>query len=247
MTAPSQPRPSVAARLRARPLLFLAGGVVAVAAIAFVLWWFQPQALLFDRVVDEEFPAAEPVPDTAPAGDQDDDAPDPDEPVDAGPDAEGSEEVEDADADAEAGDADGDVGEGTEDADGEEGAADAASAPAGPRVASEGSFASRNRYTVTGGATLYELEDGTRTLRLEPFESTNGPDLYVYLTAADHADDDAALEVDHVDLGELRGNIGSQNYQIPDDVDLSTYDTVVIWCRRFSASFGAADLAAVDG
>jgi hypothetical protein len=99
---------------------------------------------------------------------------------------------------------------------------------------------------VTGGATVYELEDGTRTLRLEPFESTNGPDLYVYLTAADHADDDPALDADHVDLGELRGNIGNQNYAIPDDVDLAAYDTVVIWCRRFSSSFGAADLTAAD-
>jgi hypothetical protein len=45
-----------------------------------------------------------------------------------------------------------------------------------------------------------------------------------------------------VDLGDLRGNIGRQNYEIPDDVDLDAYDTVVIWCERFTTSFGAADL-----
>jgi hypothetical protein len=226
MTAPSQPRPSLAARLRARPRLLVGGGVVAVAGIAFVLWWFQPQALLFDRVVDEEFPAAAPPPDTAPTGDEDDGAPDPEEPMGPGADAEDGEEAQDPDTEA--------------------GTQDEAAEPAGPRPLYDGTFASRNRYTVTGGTTVYELEDGTRTLRLEPFESTNGPDLYVYLTAADHADDDPALEADYVDLGELRGNIGNQNYAIPADVDLATYDTVVIWCRRFSTSFGAADLTAAD-
>jgi hypothetical protein len=229
MTAPTQPRPSLAARLRARPRLLVAAGVVAVAGIAFVLWWFEPQALLFDRVVDEDFPAAEPAPD-APAT-SDEDTPEPEEPTGPQPDTEDGDDPQDPDTEP-----------GTEE-EGEEGVAE----PAGPQPLYDGTFASRNRYTVTGGAIVYALEDGSRTLRLEPFESTNGPDLYVYLTTADHADDDPALDADHVDLGELRGNIGNQNYAIPDDVDLAAYDTVVIWCRRFSSSFGAADLTAVDG
>jgi hypothetical protein len=233
MTAPTQPRPSLAARLRARPRLLVAAGVVAVAGIAFVLWWFQPQALLFDRVVDEDFPAAEPAPEAAPSSDED--TPAPEEPMGPEPDPENGDDPQDADTEP-----------GTEEQAGEEEVAEEVAEPAGPRPLYDGSFASRNIYTVTGGATVYELEDGTRTLRLEPFESTNGPDLYVYLTAADHADDDPALDADHVDLGELRGNIGNQNYAIPDDVDLAAYDTVVIWCRRFSSSFGAADLTAVD-
>jgi hypothetical protein len=40
----------------------------------------------------------------------------------------------------------------------------------------------------------------------------------------------------------LSGNIGNQNYVIPADVDLDRYDSVVIWCRRFTTSFGVADL-----
>jgi hypothetical protein len=226
MTAPSQSRPSVAARLRARPRLLVGGGVLAVAGVAFVLWWFQPQALLFDRIVDEGFPAAVPAPDTAPAGDEDGGAPGPEEPTGPSADAEDGEKGQDPDFEA--------------------GTQDEVAEPVGPRLLYDGNFASRNRYTVTGSASVYELEDGTRTLRLEPFESTNGPDLFVYLAAADHAADDPALDADYVDLGQLRGNIGSQNYAIPADIDLANYDTVVIWCRRFSSSFGAADLAAAD-
>lgn len=89
------------------------------------------------------------------------------------------------------------------------------------------------------------LTDGTeqRFLRFEDFETDNGPDLNVYLTTADADDDEGLFDDDFVDLGNLKGNIGSQNYELPPDVDLERYDTVVIWCVRFAVAFGAADLA----
>ena len=39
-----------------------------------------------------------------------------------------------------------------------------------------------------------------------------------------------------------RGNIGDQNYELADDIDLNTYTTVFIWCVRFGVAFGAAPL-----
>jgi hypothetical protein len=47
---------------------------------------------------------------------------------------------------------------------------------------------------------------------------------------------------DYIDLGDLKGNIGEQNYEIPEGVDLSVYDTVAIWCVRFAVGFGSAEL-----
>lgn len=44
-----------------------------------------------------------------------------------------------------------------------------------------------------------------------------------------------------VDLGDLKGN---KQYEIPEGVDVSRFDTVVIWCRAFSVGFGAATLVA---
>lgn len=114
--------------------------------------------------------------------------------------------------------------------------------PMGLVALSSGKFESRSRYTVEGVVTVFRLEDGSRVLRLEDFSSTNGPDLYVYLTSADASESDQALDADFVDLGLLSGNIGNQNYAIGDHVDLDRYDTVVIWCRRFTVGFGAADL-----
>ena len=66
--------------------------------------------------------------------------------------------------------------------------------------------------------------------------TTNGPDLFVYLTKPGQE------TTEGVSLGALKGNIGNQNYLIPEDVNLEEYNTVVIWCRAFSATFGTGEL-----
>ncbi|MFT7475966.1 MAG: hypothetical protein ACI81L_002912 [Verrucomicrobiales bacterium] len=108
----------------------------------------------------------------------------------------------------------------------------------------EGSFIDRIH---PGEGTAVVLGDGSaqRFLRFEEdFSVDNGPDLEVYLVAGTNAEGDRGLfDDDFVSLGELTGNIGSQNYEIPPDVDLDVYNTVVIWCVRFSVAFNAADLA----
>jgi hypothetical protein len=108
----------------------------------------------------------------------------------------------------------------------------------------EGSFIPRGRYSGAGNALV--LNDGSeqRFLRFESFSTDNGPDLRVYLSASDASGDSGAFDDDFIDLGVLKGNIGDQNYEIPVGVDLSVYDTVVVWCVRFSSPFTAADLAA---
>jgi hypothetical protein len=110
----------------------------------------------------------------------------------------------------------------------------------------EGSFVSRSH---PGEGVAKVLNDGSeeRFLRFEDFRTDNGPDLNVYLTKAD-ADADAGdfgREGDFVDLGNLKGNVGPQNYEIPADVDLAEFDTVVVWCVRFGVAFTAADLTPV--
>ena len=88
------------------------------------------------------------------------------------------------------------------------------------------------------------LGDGTsqRFLRFEDFATDNGPDLNVYLSTAPPDAPAGEFDDDFVDLGDLKGNIGPQNYEIPFDVDLERYSTVVIWCVRFGVAFGAAGL-----
>ena len=112
----------------------------------------------------------------------------------------------------------------------------------GPMTLAQGSFASLE-HTTTGTALVIELEDGRRFLRLHGLETSSGPDLRVILTDQPLSDDwDVWDDGELVDLGPLKGNIGSSNYEIPTSVDLGDFETAVIWCRRFSVGFGVAPL-----
>ena len=99
-----------------------------------------------------------------------------------------------------------------------------------------------------GEGTASILNDGTeqRFLRFEDFATDNGPDLNVYLTRVSADADAGAFDDDFVDLGDLKGHIGPQTYEIPSDVDLDEYGTVVVWCVRFGVAFTAADLVPSD-
>jgi len=114
-------------------------------------------------------------------------------------------------------------------------------APAAPVAERRGTFISRE-HSTSGTAGLYRLSDGRRVLRLEGLHTSNGPALFVYLSANPANGPEGAFDDSYHDLGELKGNIGSQNYEIPADVDPGQYQSVVIWCDRFDAAFGAADL-----
>jgi hypothetical protein len=74
-----------------------------------------------------------------------------------------------------------------------------------------------------------------RYLVLRDLDTSPGPDLRVRLSESEDAGHGK-------DLGGLKGNRGTQQYALPPGVDLARYDTVVIWCRAFSATFGTARL-----
>ena len=129
-------------------------------------------------------------------------------------------------------------------------AAPAASEPpaaAGPVILATGTFISHEHDTA-GSVRILELPDGSRVLRLEGLDTSNGPDLKVWLTDAPVIEGNEGWFVFddgvYLDLGSLKGNKGNQNYAIPADADLSELTSVAIWCDRFSVSFGAAELAA---
>ena len=114
----------------------------------------------------------------------------------------------------------------------------------GSKVLAKGEFHKAEK-AGKGTATVYQLADGKRVLRLTDFETDNGPDLHVRLIAADDAKDTASVaKADFVELAKLKGNKGNQNYDVSKDVDLSKYKVVSIWCNRFSVNFAAAPLTA---
>jgi hypothetical protein len=115
-----------------------------------------------------------------------------------------------------------------------------------PRPLVSGQFYSILHPTA-GTATIYQMGDGTRILRLTSFRTSNGPDVHVYMVAADDAKDVATVEqAGFVDLGVIKGNVGDQNYTLVRDLDLAKYRAVSIWCKRFSVNFGAAAVRATE-
>jgi electron transfer DM13 len=122
------------------------------------------------------------------------------------------------------------------------GGAAMASIEKGPMVTTKGNFKSLAHETK-GLASIYQLADGKRTLRLTGFEASNGPDVHVYLTAAEvEKGSDAIKQAGFIDLGSMKGNKGDQNYDIPADADLNKFKNVTIWCARFGVNFGQAAL-----
>ncbi len=113
-------------------------------------------------------------------------------------------------------------------------------ANAAPAAIETGTFVS-GAHATTGTATIYKLDDGSRILRLANFSTSNGPKVHVIL--ADHAISGNDVEnAKSIDLGDLKGNTGNQNYAIPANANLADVKSVAIYCERFHVNFGAATL-----
>lgn len=121
-------------------------------------------------------------------------------------------------------------------------AAPASTTRADAVILSSGSFQGLAHQTK-GVASIYRLPGGKRILRFTEFETSNGPDVRVYLVRAPDAKENETVQrAGFIDLGAMKGNRGSQNYDLPAEADLSKYQSVSIWCRRFGVNFGAASL-----
>jgi hypothetical protein len=154
----------------------VAGALIVVGAIVFVLLWFQPQKLIIEKTVNEAAP-------TTPS----------------------------------------------------------ASTSKAPKELASGGFRSLEHHT-TGSAHLIRLSDGSVIVRLEKLDTSNGPDVRVYLSSIPADRGMHAYGEGFIDLGALKGNRGNQNYGVPANTDLSAFRSVVIWCRRFTVGFAVAPL-----
>lgn len=112
-------------------------------------------------------------------------------------------------------------------------------------IVGEGEFITIDAvHRAQGTATIYQMPDNRKLLRLDNFSVTNGPDLRVVLSASEAPKTRAEVELNNLDLelGRLQGNIGSQNYEIAPEVDISQYNSVVIYCRLYNVVFSTASL-----
>ncbi|MEM7770750.1 MAG: DM13 domain-containing protein [Cyanobacteria bacterium P01_A01_bin.37] len=104
-------------------------------------------------------------------------------------------------------------------------------------------------HNTLGTAELIE-DNGSVVLAFSPDFQTiqNAPDPVIVLhTSADVIGSTTPptfplQEGDYVEIAVLQSPSGAQQYTIPETVDAAQYGSVVIWCRKFNATFAAAPL-----
>lgn len=120
-----------------------------------------------------------------------------------------------------------------------------AAAPVEPIVLRTGSFVT-HEHTTAGTARLVRNPDGSHQVELVGLDTSDGPDLRVWLTDQEVREGSAGWRVfddgKWTELGRLKGNRGDQVYPLPADLDPADYRSLSIWCKRFAVSFGAAAL-----
>lgn len=125
-----------------------------------------------------------------------------------------------------------------------QGAADP-TGPADNTLLAAGDFVTQEHDT-SGAVQLVRRADGRVQLVIRDLDTSDGPDLRVWLTDQPVRESRAGWRVfddgEWVELGRLKGNRGDQVYEVPAGTDLTDLRSVSIWCKRFSVSFGAAEL-----
>ncbi|MFS2317281.1 DM13 domain-containing protein [Maricaulis sp. D1M11] len=97
-------------------------------------------------------------------------------------------------------------------------------------------------YAIAGDWQIETRADGRYLVLSEDFRTRRGPDLKIFFSAlpADQVTGNNAA--DGYFLAELERNRNGQEYRLPDDLDLSDYNSVIIHCERFSKLWGAGHL-----
>ncbi len=105
-----------------------------------------------------------------------------------------------------------------------------------------GSF-TKKKYKISGEWSIIE-QDGQRILRLsESFKTKNGPDLKVFLSPKSIKSVTGKTATEGaVQISVLKANKGAQDYVIPDAINLSSFQSVLIHCEAYSVLWGGSDL-----
>ncbi len=111
--------------------------------------------------------------------------------------------------------------------------------PTAASVLASGNF-EKSEHPTSGGAQIV-MQNGKKYLKFNAsFQSESGPDLFVILHRQDSPK--SYGKADYVNLGRLKKIAGQQMYAVPNGVNIAKFKSVVIWCRKFNATFGFAPL-----
>ncbi|WP_335965213.1 DM13 domain-containing protein [Galbibacter sp. PAP.153] len=100
-------------------------------------------------------------------------------------------------------------------------------------------------YNVKGNWSITE-KNGQHYFRLgSNFNTLAGPNLKLYLSPLKMSEIKNREAIDKeggVLIAELKSNKGSQQYKLPEDINLTDYKSIVIHCQQFAVVWGGVDI-----
>ena len=114
-----------------------------------------------------------------------------------------------------------------------------------PLPSRSGTFSGVRGYAASGSVTLEQNSSGSLILRFGSDFIMNASGFYVILYSSNNIRlrfNPAAPAGTFEELGRLKSRTGSQTYSVPSDVELDTYDFVIIYCSFIDREVGFAEL-----
>lgn len=99
-------------------------------------------------------------------------------------------------------------------------------------------------YAIAGGWKIINRNDKNIIVFDENFRTRNGPDLKVFLSkkTVDNVNQ-STLNQRGVKLGPLIANKGAQEYEIPTELILQDFSSILIHCEQYSHLWGGGDMS----
>lgn len=114
----------------------------------------------------------------------------------------------------------------------------ATGAPANAMTTFTGVFTSF-AHSLSGKASVYTFDDQKRTIQLEEFTMTAGPDVYVFVSKSNNYSQSNTIGV-----AMLTNGYSNSTLSIPLDasINLQTHPYVLVYCLKYNSLFGYAEL-----
>src|SRR5918993_2685228 len=94
-------------------------------------------------------------------------------------------------------------------------------------------------HDLSGKASLFCGDDGSKAIRLEDFNMVAGPDVYVYISKSNNYSQANVIEVAKLTSGYMNSDI---NFSFKSTSFTSEYKFVLVYCVQFNSLFGYAEL-----
>lgn len=108
--------------------------------------------------------------------------------------------------------------------------------------AQTGEFERRSKR-LNGDWTVEQRGERTFIVFSEDFRAANGPDLKIFLSPQSYDDVTGKTAVNGaINIGELKKTRGVQEYELPADLQLADYESILVHCEKFAVLWGGSDL-----